>query len=57
MGFGVHVGNFSAVPFAALESLVADAELWNHTRMRFESAIANVTFSNTREAGLAARHE
>src|SRR5262249_13928887 len=30
VGFGVRVGNFSIVPWAALESLVSVGELWNH---------------------------
>ena len=54
MGFGVHVGNFSAVPFAALESLVAVAELWNHYAAAvFKARLPYVTVSTTRAAGLA----
>jgi hypothetical protein len=54
VGFGVRVGNFSAVPCAALESLVSVGELWNHYAAAvFKARLPYVTIATTRAARLA----
>jgi polyisoprenyl-phosphate glycosyltransferase len=54
VGFGVRVGNFSAISFAALESLVAVAELWNHyAAAAFKARLPHVTVATTRAPRLA----
>ena len=55
-GFGVRVGNFSVLPYRALDTLVVVSELWNHYAAAvFKSRLPYSTIPTTRGLRLSGR--
>ena len=55
-GFGVRVGNFSVLPYRALDTLVVVSELWNHYAAAvFKSRLPYSTVPTTRGVRLSGR--